>query len=92
MKYSIELSTDQYIGLKIKECRIGSGLTQGQLAKELGISEMGLSFIEHGQRPIKVNLFRKLQGILLKQAEYFLPPNETSEIVIPRNTRKRKNL
>jgi len=48
------------IGLKIKNVRIGLGLTTGGLSQKLGTSRSYLTLIENGERPLPKRLVGKL--------------------------------
>ncbi|MGH7002266.1 MAG: helix-turn-helix domain-containing protein, partial [Stellaceae bacterium] len=48
------------LGQKIRRLRQERGLTQQQMAAELGISASYLNLIEHDERPVTVSLLLKL--------------------------------
>ena len=48
------------LGPKIRRLRRENGLTQTQLAEQLGVSASYLNLIEHNQRPVSVPLVLKL--------------------------------
>ena len=48
------------LGHKVRRLRRDSGLTQAQMAEQLGISPSYLNLIEHNQRPVTVALLLKL--------------------------------
>ncbi len=48
------------LGNKIRRLRADRGLTQQQMAEQLGISPSYLNLIEHNQRPVTVGLLLKL--------------------------------
>lgn len=54
------MSNQQIIGEKIKFYRLGSGLTQRELEKELGVSPQYISNIEQGKRGPSLDMQVKL--------------------------------
>lgn len=50
----------QYFGVRLKEIRKKSGLSQETLAKELGISKGALSYYENGERVPDINFLEKV--------------------------------
>ncbi|WP_148294317.1 helix-turn-helix domain-containing protein, partial [Azospirillum sp. B506] len=46
------------LGPKVRRLRRDQGLTQAQMADQLGISPSYLNLIEHNQRPVTVPLLR----------------------------------
>ena len=61
------------IGQKLREARDGAGLSQAQLAKELGYeSATAISLIEAGERRFKTEDLRKAADILHVTIGYFL--------------------
>jgi transcriptional regulator with XRE-family HTH domain len=73
MKIMVEVSFDEYVGQRISKARKESGIRQETMAKQLGISAMGLSYIESGKRPLKVEMFFKILNLQRKRIEYYLP-------------------
>ena len=59
-------------GVAVKGARAKSGLTQKQLADELGILPHHISAMEHGKRPISKKMARKLGSILNISYKVFL--------------------
>jgi transcriptional regulator with XRE-family HTH domain len=51
-----ERSLSQRIGIAIRELRKKAGLSQGKLAKAIGVSPSMISMIESGNRNSKINL------------------------------------
>ena len=49
-----------FIGHKLRRLRREEGVTQAQMAHDLGISAAYLNLIEHNQRPITVNVLLRL--------------------------------
>ena len=56
------MSTDKklFLGHKLRRLRREEGVTQAQMAHDLGISAAYLNLIEHNQRPITVNVLLRL--------------------------------
>ena len=70
------------IGLRIKQLRAQSGLTQDKLAYSIEISRSYLAEVETGKRNISsVNLERICNGLGISLAEFF--NNELFEQVLP---------
>ena len=59
-KHSGRQDKKSMLGHKVRRLRREEGLTQGQMAEQLGISTSYLNLIEHNQRPLTVNLLLKL--------------------------------
>ncbi|MCX6743116.1 MAG: helix-turn-helix transcriptional regulator [Candidatus Parcubacteria bacterium] len=68
-----------FIGEKIKKLREIKGLTQKELGAKLGYSESLISYIEKGQRSIRLDDLRKISDIFSIDYNYFLggPYNPT---------------
>lgn len=61
---------------KLKEVRKSLGLTQANIAKQLGISESYYSQLENGKRRMSLVMAIKIASILGKTPdEFFLPSN-----------------
>ena len=61
------------IGKKLREARESSGLSQTQLAKELGYeSGTAISLFEAGERKFKTEDLRKVAEVLHREVGYFL--------------------
>ncbi|HUT98715.1 MAG TPA: XRE family transcriptional regulator [bacterium] len=70
---SLSSSIDKDIGLRIKEVRTDVGITQGDLAKEIGVgSAQIISDIEQGKRALKASELNKLANALFKDPVFFL--------------------
>jgi len=54
------MSQKLMLGHKVRRLRRESGLTQAQMAEQLGISPSYLNLIEHNQRPVTLTLLLKL--------------------------------
>jgi len=52
------------IGKKLKEARLGAGLTQVDLAKKIGIQSNSYARIERGEAVVKLPTLRKLIKVL----------------------------
>jgi transcriptional regulator with XRE-family HTH domain len=66
------------IGARLRQAREDKGLTQGDVARQLGLTDVGYGAYERGQRLIPVDCLVKLTGILDRSINYFLdspPPN-----------------
>ena len=62
------------IGDKIKKARGDAGLTQKELGKKIGITAMGISYLEKGLRKIKVDDIVKIAEQLNVEKSYLLEP------------------
>ncbi len=67
---------------KLKELRLKVGLTQEQLAKEVGLSEQAISFYELGKRNPKIDKWQKLADFFGVSVPYL---QGYAEINIPNN-------
>lgn len=64
----------EIIGARIKKLRLRSGMTQGELAEELGCSIPYLSYVENGRRVITFEMFlRVLQTFAVTPDELLMP-------------------
>lgn len=80
------------IGQRLREAREKAGLSQAQLAKELGYeSATAVSLIEAGERRFKAEDFRKAAEVLHQTIGYFLG-QETSPMDIKVALRADKDL
>lgn len=68
---SVGLTFDEYVGRQIKTARTAKKIKQEDLAHKLGISKMGLSYIERGQRGLRVSLFMEIAKHLKQPINYF---------------------
>lgn len=74
---SSEKAHYQAIGKKIKEAREGVGLSQRDLANELGYSSTtAISLIEAGERKVAVSDLQRIADILKRDIKYFLGERE----------------
>lgn len=60
------------LGQRLRELRKQQGLTQGQLAELLGISQQLVAFYEHGQRRVPVDLLPEVARLLSVSVEELL--------------------
>ncbi|CAH0417176.1 helix-turn-helix transcriptional regulator [Periweissella fabaria] len=58
--------------MRLKECREKAGLSQQQLATELGITRQAVSLYEQGKREPKLDVIRKMSDILNVGVFYLL--------------------
>jgi transcriptional regulator with XRE-family HTH domain len=63
---------DRDIGRKIKEARLGKGLTQGQLAKLVHTCQPEINRIEKGKRNISVEHLVQFSSSLERDILFFL--------------------
>lgn len=66
------------IGARLRQAREDKGLTQEEVARQLGLTDVGYGAYERGQRLIPVDCLVKLTSILDRSVNYFLdsPPPE----------------
>ncbi len=68
----------RYIGDRIKAFRLARGLSQEELAKALGYdSQMGVAYLEDGDRGLKAEVLLKIAAILEVKVEDFYPRSVT---------------
>lgn len=60
------------IATRLKEARLSAGLTQDELADQLGIPRPSLTNMEQGKRKIEINELLRLARILKQPLEWFL--------------------
>ena len=66
----------EWLAIKRKE----SGLTQAQLANEIGISQQGYGAIENGIRGVRVPLAKKIAAVLgFDWQRFYDEPDEAKE-------------
>lgn len=61
---------------RIKELRLKKGISQRQLAKEIGISEQSISKYEHNKRNPKIDKLQKLANYFGVSVSYLQGVNE----------------
>ena len=62
------------IGEKIRKAREEAHLTQEELGKKIGVTAMGISYMEKGQRKIKIDDIVKIAEQLDVEKSYLLEP------------------
>jgi transcriptional regulator with XRE-family HTH domain len=67
------------IGKKLKRAREGKGLSQEELAKQIGLSKVGYGAFERGSNLIALNYLLELSRILQKPVTYFFPIHTLTE-------------
>ncbi|MEA4826692.1 MAG: helix-turn-helix transcriptional regulator [Clostridium sp.] len=84
------------VGIKIKEARLSTGMTEKQLAKKIGVSESFIKEVESGRKVINESVMEKISKVLDKdlnditmsfEAEIFAK----EEIVEPKKTIEKVN-
>lgn len=75
-----EKSVNEYVGLRIRQIRDEIGLSQQELAAELGWQQTKLSRMERGITPITVEELGQLSQALGKTFSYFFPRSDTEEL------------
>lgn len=68
---NIDISIDEYIGRKVVKLRKEKKILQNELAKQLGMSGMGLSHLENGNRSWKPSHLQKLSSIFNVNITFF---------------------
>lgn len=61
--FSLKRAAPEYVRV-LKERRVSLGISQDIVATNLGISAMGLSYLERGERTVKVDMLEKWAGII----------------------------
>jgi len=72
MTKAIYLNEYKNLALKIKEARLNSGLTQGDVAKKLKKPQSYISKVETGEQRIDVIELKKFSEMYNKNIDYFL--------------------
>ena len=67
-------------GGKLKELRTGAGMTQVQLAQQLGVTKSVVSFYELQERTPSPEILVKLTGIFHVSADYLLGLDKSETI------------
>ena len=78
IKYSIEISFDEYVGRKVIEYMREKKISNGALAKLVGISPQMLSFIKKGRRGLRATRLYQIANALGKKPSDFIPPKESN--------------
>jgi Zn-dependent peptidase ImmA (M78 family)/DNA-binding XRE family transcriptional regulator len=69
-------SLARLIGARIRKAREDVHLSQGDLAKALGLSQAAVSTIENGTRPLRVDELVVLSRVIGREVDYFLAPSK----------------
>ena len=67
-------------GSKLKELRIQNGLTQQQLATQLGVTKSVVSFYERQERTPSPEVLRKMAGIFRVSTDFLLDIDSTKRL------------
>jgi transcriptional regulator with XRE-family HTH domain len=90
MKNGVKNTT---IGARIKSAREARGLSQADLAKELGFqSATAISLIENDERGVSTEVLNALGGILHRDTLYFLTGKEHGSVDVKVALRADKDL
>jgi len=85
--------TPQLIGARIKTAREADGLSQLDLAKQLGFgSATAISLIESGERNVSIENLEKMTSVLHRDVKYFLGQDESKNITVEMALRADKDL
>lgn len=84
------------VGIKIKEARLSTGMTEKQLAKKIGVSESFIKEVESGRKVINESVMQKISKVLDKDLNDITMSFETEifakeEIVEPKKTIEKVN-
>lgn len=60
------------LGKRIKEERLRKGLTQEQLAEEVNITRLYVTFIENGNRTVRIDVLERISTSLDVSIEYLI--------------------
>src|SRR5690242_16075246 len=77
---------DSKIGERIRKARQDKRLSQGQLGEKTGLSTMGISYLESGQRKAKIEDLNKIADALGVSLSYILEPIAATQISYPGKT------
>lgn len=69
-------------GSKLKELRVKAGLTQKQLAEQIGVTKSVVSFYERQERTPSPEILRKLSVVFHVSTDYLLDLDRTERIDI----------
>lgn len=67
---------EKTIGMRIRECRVKKGITQGELAETIYTKKCTISAYETGKIDIKVSLLKDIAKILNTTAGYLMDGDE----------------
>lgn len=84
------------VGIKIKEARLSSGMTEKQLAKKIGVSESFIKEVESGKKVVNESVMGKISKVLDKDLNDITMSFETEvfakeEMVEPKKTIEKVN-
>ena len=72
------------LGVNIKMFRTVNHISQGELAKQLGISQTHMSNIEHGRVLVNLRLLMRIANIFkCKLDDFFAPPGAAASTADP---------
>lgn len=66
------------VAARVRRARESAGVSQAQVAEALGISQAGVSNLESGSRPLRVQDLYLLSKLLGRELDYFLAPVRSS--------------
>ena len=67
-------------GIKLKELRIKAGLTQKQLAEQIGVTKSVISFYERQERTPSPDILKKLAYVFHVSTDYLLDIDKVNRI------------
>lgn len=62
------------IGARVRRAREARGLSQAELADEIGLTQAAVSNLEAGSRPMRVDELVAISGVLGEEVDYFIAP------------------
>lgn len=80
------MDSQKLIGEKIKKAREEANLTQEDLGKKIGFSAMGISYLEKGQRKLKIEDLETIAKVLNISPAYLLESVTGKSITYPNAT------
>ena len=82
------------LGNRIRQCRQAAGLTQGELAKEAGVSTSFIGHIERGSRVTSVDTLVNISNALKVSTDYLLAAslNSNYEMDMPLGLSERERV
>lgn len=82
----MSIDNQKLIGERIKKARQEARLTQAELGKKTGFSAMGISYLEKGQRMLKIKGLELISKALNLNPSYLLEPLTGEFISYPNTT------
>lgn len=70
----MRMDNPRLIGERIRKAREEAGLTQAELGEKTGFSAMGISYLEKGQRKLKIEDLQTIAKALSISPSYLLEP------------------